>query len=172
MEKNGFDLDAIQLGLQSEFLLYKKDDVLKKTIKALGEKYLKDGSYLLHGDYYPGSFLKTNSGVKIIDPEFCFYGLAEFDLGVLIAHLKLSQQSNEFIDIAIKNYEKGEDFQIKFEAKIEDTKNVKTDGAICPKCKKGKIIKGKSAFGCSEWKNGCNFRTAFDSPLGLKLIQD
>jgi DNA topoisomerase-3 len=65
-----------------------------------------------------------------------------------------------------------EDFQIKFEAKNEDTKNVKMDGVICPKCKKGKIIKGKSAFGCSEWKNGCNFRTAFDSPLGLKLMQD
>ncbi|MCP9768266.1 aminoglycoside phosphotransferase [Lacihabitans sp. LS3-19] len=113
MEENGFDLDTIQPGLQSEALLYKKDDVLKKTIKALGEKYLEDGPCLLHGDYYPGSFLKTNFGVKIIDPEFCFYGLAEFDLGVLIAHLKLSQQSQEIVDAALEKYEKGQDFEMK-----------------------------------------------------------
>lgn len=32
------------------------------------------------------------------------------------------------------------------------------EGDICPICGKGKIIKGKTAFGCSEWKNGCSFR--------------
>ena len=26
----------------------------------------------------------------------------------------------------------------------------------CPKCKKGTLIKGKQAYGCSEWKSGCN----------------
>ncbi|MFV0470036.1 MAG: DNA topoisomerase 3 [Dysgonomonas sp.] len=29
---------------------------------------------------------------------------------------------------------------------------------ICPLCGKGKIIKGKTAYGCSEWKSGCTFR--------------
>lgn len=33
---------------------------------------------------------------------------------------------------------------------------------ICPKCKKGKILKGKTAFGCSEWKTGCDFRISFE----------
>ena len=32
---------------------------------------------------------------------------------------------------------------------------------ICPLCGKGHIIKGKTAFGCSEWKNGCSFRKPF-----------
>ena len=32
----------------------------------------------------------------------------------------------------------------------------------CPKCKKGKIIKGKTAYGCSNYKNGCNFVFSFD----------
>lgn len=36
------------------------------------------------------------------------------------------------------------------------------EGAICPLCGKGHIIKGKTAFGCSEWKNGCSFRKPFD----------
>lgn len=33
---------------------------------------------------------------------------------------------------------------------------------ICPKCSKGKILKGKSAYGCSNWKEGCDFRLSFD----------
>lgn len=36
------------------------------------------------------------------------------------------------------------------------------EGAICPQCGKGHIIKGKTAFGCSEWKNGCTFRKPFE----------
>ncbi|MDA3904908.1 MAG: DNA topoisomerase 3 [Bacteroidales bacterium] len=36
------------------------------------------------------------------------------------------------------------------------------DVLVCPKCKKGKILKGKSAYGCSEWKAGCNFRIPFE----------
>ncbi len=37
------------------------------------------------------------------------------------------------------------------------------EGQACPLCGKGTIIKGKTAYGCSEWKNGCTFRQAFDS---------
>ena len=32
---------------------------------------------------------------------------------------------------------------------------------VCPKCKKGNIIKGKAAFGCNRYKEGCDFRVAF-----------
>lgn len=35
------------------------------------------------------------------------------------------------------------------------------EGMPCPLCGKGHIIKGKTAFGCSEWKNGCTFRHPF-----------
>ena len=34
-------------------------------------------------------------------------------------------------------------------------------GQTCPLCGKGKIIKGKTAYGCSEWKSGCTFRKPF-----------
>ena len=34
-------------------------------------------------------------------------------------------------------------------------------GKVCPLCGKGTIIKGKTAYGCSEWKNGCGFRKPF-----------
>jgi DNA topoisomerase III len=39
---------------------------------------------------------------------------------------------------------------------------VTKEGDICPVCGKGHIIKGKTAFGCSRWKEGCTFR----APLG------
>ena len=34
-------------------------------------------------------------------------------------------------------------------------------GKACPLCGKGIIIKGKTAYGCSDWKNGCTFRQSF-----------
>lgn len=33
---------------------------------------------------------------------------------------------------------------------------------VCPKCKEGNIVKGKSAWGCTNYKNGCNFRLPFE----------
>ena len=38
-----------------------------------------------------------------------------------------------------------------------------TDKIICPKCKKGTILKGKTAYGCSNYKNGCDFVFTFDN---------
>ena len=34
-------------------------------------------------------------------------------------------------------------------------------GQPCPLCGKGTVIKGKTAYGCSEWKSGCTFRKPF-----------
>ena len=34
-------------------------------------------------------------------------------------------------------------------------------GKICPKCNKGTLLKGSSAYGCSEFKNNCNFKIPF-----------
>lgn len=34
-------------------------------------------------------------------------------------------------------------------------------GKACPLCGKGIIVKGKTAYGCSDWKNGCTFRQNF-----------
>ncbi len=35
-------------------------------------------------------------------------------------------------------------------------------GQTCPLCGKGTVIKGKTAYGCSEWKSGCTFRKPFE----------
>lgn len=44
-----------------------------------------------------------------------------------------------------------------------DAKSVpNTEILLCPICKKGTILKGKTAYGCSEWKSGCKFRLSFE----------
>lgn len=34
-------------------------------------------------------------------------------------------------------------------------------GSKCPQCGEGKVIKGHTAYGCSRWKEGCNWRKPF-----------
>ncbi|WP_308246799.1 DNA topoisomerase 3 [uncultured Prevotella sp.] len=36
-------------------------------------------------------------------------------------------------------------------------------GTTCPVCGKGTIIKGKMAYGCSRWREGCNYRKPLDN---------
>ncbi|GAB3771216.1 S-methyl-5-thioribose kinase [Spirosoma horti] len=121
-EENGLDLDTVQPGLAELAMAYKQDIPLKKSIRQLGQLYLSDDSQpqanasktLLHGDFYPGSWLQTShKHLKVINPEFCFYGPAEFDLGILIAHLMLAQQPSETINSALTNYIKPAHFNEK-----------------------------------------------------------
>ena len=85
---NGLNLDGIQEGLQAlaERTIFQQSALREKTM-VLGLRYLADGDTLLHGDFFPGSWLRTERGVFVIDPEFCFQGDPEFDLGVCLAHL-------------------------------------------------------------------------------------
>lgn len=50
----------------------------------------------------------------------------------------------------------------KKETKEQSSSPTNIAGTVCPQCKEGIIIKGKSAYGCSNWKNGCNYRIPFD----------
>ena len=50
----------------------------------------------------------------------------------------------------------------KKESKEQSSPATNIAGTVCPQCKEGIIIKGKSAYGCSNWKNGCNYRIPFD----------
>lgn len=107
----GFDLDTVQPGLEDLSLPYKTNHELKQKISQLGEIYLQAGNTLIHGDYYPGSWLKVADGTKVIDPEFGFFGRAEFDLGVMLAHLKLAQQHSLVQQQVLSFYKAPADFK-------------------------------------------------------------
>ncbi|WP_282135313.1 type IA DNA topoisomerase [Seonamhaeicola maritimus] len=52
-------------------------------------------------------------------------------------------------------------FQLKLEPKQTPIKT-KPGEMLCPKCEKGTVVKGKTAYGCSEYKSGCDFKVFFD----------
>ncbi len=107
MEENGFHLDEVQQGLQELSLLYKKDTTIKAVVNKLGDKYLSKGNVLIHGDYYPGSWMQLENKVYIIDPEFSFIGFREFDLGVMTAHLIMATMNVSSMATVMEHY-KGE----------------------------------------------------------------
>lgn len=80
------DLEQVCSGLTKASRTLCADDSVRSEMERLGEIYLEGGGPLLHGDYYPGSWLKTEHGFRVIDTEFCFCGPREYDLGVLAAH--------------------------------------------------------------------------------------
>jgi DNA topoisomerase III len=55
-----------------------------------------------------------------------------------------------------------ENFKLKLEPKHKPAKAV-PDALTCPKCKKGTVIKGNAAYGCSNYKSGCDFKVSFDA---------
>jgi DNA topoisomerase-3 len=67
-------------------------------------------------------------------------------------------------------------FKLKLEPKVKSKTTATTPEDACPKCKKGKIIKGKTAYGCSTYKMGCDFRFPYaqlrEKAAGQKLTKE
>jgi 5-methylthioribose kinase len=85
-------LNRITPGLQKAAETLRQDEAFRKAVEELGHRYLNyEGTALIHGDFFPGSLLRTADGqLRVIDPEFSFCGDPEFDVGVFCAHLLLS----------------------------------------------------------------------------------
>ena len=106
----------------------------------------------------------------------------QYDAGTFISELKeqinsivnqvLADNTNRRVTVVVEEEEKKKTTK-KTSAKKETKKasseapvssqRAKTDDipTVCPLCGKGTIIKGKTAYGCSEWKNGCTYRKPF-----------
>lgn len=84
---SGLSLDRFTPGLDALAAGLRSDAPYCHRVAELGKLYLADGETLLHGDFFPGSWLRTPLGLSVIDPEFCFLGPREYDLGILWAHL-------------------------------------------------------------------------------------
>ena len=54
-----------------------------------------------------------------------------------------------------------ENFELVLEEKKIAVKAV-SDKMACPKCKKGTVLKGNTAYGCTEYKTGCDFKVSFE----------
>ncbi len=103
---NGLNLDAITPGLGSLASDLGTDTRYCHEVAALGARYLDpaQGVCLIHGDYFPGSWLKARDRIYVIDPEFCFFGRPEWDLAIMTAHLHISGHSQAQIDNCLDRY--------------------------------------------------------------------
>ena len=74
----------------------------------------------------------------------------------------LSDNSSRRIVVEVEDAKKGGTPKRKRVEKALTTKITKLEQVVCPKCNKGYILKGKTAYGCSEYKSGCDLRLSFD----------
>lgn len=62
----------------------------KKLILEVGKlknNYMNNAQALIHGDLHTGSIFAKESGIKVLDPEFAFYGPMGYDIGNVIGNL-------------------------------------------------------------------------------------
>lgn len=103
--RNGLDLDAITPGLAAGAAQLQGDRALVAAFAALEPVYLDDGPCLVHGDFFPGSWLRAADGPRIIDPEFAYFGRPEYDAAVLLAHLLLARQKASLVQRWFERYQ-------------------------------------------------------------------
>ena len=80
-----------------EQLIYQNKE-LQTEVGKLRNNYLNHAQSLLHGDLHTGSIFINETGLKIIDPEFAFYGPMGYDIGNVIGHLFFPLAKNAFFD--------------------------------------------------------------------------
>lgn len=64
-----------------------QNNALKLEVAKIKYSFLTEGEALLHGDLHTGSVFANQEEIKVIDPEFAFYGPIGFDVGQVIANL-------------------------------------------------------------------------------------
>ncbi|MEN8927921.1 MAG: topoisomerase C-terminal repeat-containing protein, partial [Flavobacteriales bacterium] len=129
----------------------------KKTVVGKTCMKCKTGTLIKGGSAYGCSNYKN--GCKFVIP-FKIYGkkVSENQLERLIekgstTNLKGFTSETGKVDGLITF---DENYNLILEPKVAKP-TAKSDKISCPKCKKGTVIKGKTAYGCSEYKRGCEF---------------
>lgn len=148
-----------------------------KSITDLKCPKCKTGHLLKGSSAYGCSTYKSGCSLKI---SFSFMDkkLSEKQLIRLVTkgatvNLKGFKTQNDSVEGILKF---DDNFSIVLEEKKLEPKI--TDVLSCPKCKRGTIIKGKTAYGCSNYKSGCDFKFLFEtiktkagnSPLTKELV--
>ncbi len=107
------DLDRFEAGLAAAARHIQAHKDFAARVAETGKRYLADGRCLVHGDFFPGSWLNgtaanRNDAIWVIDPEFCFHGDAELDVGCAVAHLALGRQELASARSFVEFYSQGD----------------------------------------------------------------
>ena len=63
------------------------DEELRAEVGYLRNRFMNEAQALIHGDLHSGSIFINEKGLKVIDPEFAFYGPMGYDVGNVIGNL-------------------------------------------------------------------------------------
>lgn len=69
-----------------EAFLY-RDEQLHSEVGTLRERFMNYSQAMIHGDLHSGSIFANEDGIKVLDPEFAFYGPMGYDIGNVIGNL-------------------------------------------------------------------------------------
>ena len=111
-----------------EQVLY-RDRALHACVAKLRDDFMNHGQSLLHGDLHSGSLFVNEHGMKVIDPEFAFYGPIGYDVGNVIGNLCFAYANKYFTDYSNTAFltwitqtiaEVFDSFKAKFAAKYDE----------------------------------------------------
>ena len=91
-----------------------EDSNLIARVAVLKEKFNNYPQGLIHGDLHSGSIFVKNENeetkIKIIDPEFAFYGPIAYDLGNVLAHFIFAQGYAKYSTLFVDKEKQRTDF--------------------------------------------------------------
>ena len=100
-----------------------EDSNLIARVAVLKEKFNNYPQAFIHGDLHSGSIFVKNENeetkIKIIDPEFAFYGPIAYDLGNVLAHFIFAQDYAKYSPLFVDEEKQRTDFL----SWLEDAKN-------------------------------------------------
>lgn len=71
---------------------------LHSEVGKLRDYFMNHAQALIHGDLHSGSIFANSEGIKIIDPEFAFYGPMGYDIGNVIGNLFFAWINRYFLE--------------------------------------------------------------------------
>ncbi len=74
------------------------DEALHREAAKLRYEFMNHAQALLHGDLHTGSIFINDTGLKVLDPEFAFYGPMGYDIGNVIGNLFFALTNAVFTD--------------------------------------------------------------------------
>lgn len=137
-----------------------KKGVLMKGTKAFGCSNFKGGCDFILPFRFKTKKISEKQYVRLLEKNETVYlkGFQESD-GKINGKVILNQN-----------------FQLEFQEKNDNQAREKTSIRTCPKCGKGTILRGKTAYGCSDFKRGCDFVFPFEKlrklARGQKLTEE
>ena len=73
-----------------------EDEALHTEVGKLRLNFMNNAQALMHGDLHSGSIFANETGLKVLDPEFAFYGPMGYDIGNVIGNLFFSWANKAF----------------------------------------------------------------------------